>query len=58
MDHIRFLFFEKLRKPVGKRQVKIAGAEQVLNPNSGHSRDAIYPGIGRANQRIVMTALA
>ena len=58
MDNVRLLIFEILRQPIGKRQIKIAGAKQILNPNPCQSSDAVDPGIGRANQRIVMTPLA
>jgi hypothetical protein len=58
MHNVRRLFFKELRESISEWQIKIAGAEEILNPNPGHSRDAIDPGIGRANEDIVMTTLA
>ena len=57
MDDVRRVLFQELRKSVSKRQIEVARAEEILHTNSGHSCDPVDTGIGRTNQRVVMTSL-
>ena len=57
VDDIGFLLFEELRQPVGKRQIQVAGTEEVLHANPRLPGGRIYPGIRRANEDIVVTPL-
>ncbi len=58
MHDIGLCFLEVLRQAIGKRQVEVAGAEQVLHTYAGLSCHVVDAGIRRTNQRIVVSAIA
>ena len=53
---VRLLLADELGKTVGERQVQIAGAEQVVNPDSCGACGAVDAGTRRAHQQAVVTA--
>ena len=48
---------DKLREPVREREIEIAGAEEILDPDAVLARYRVDPRAGRADENIVVTAL-
>ncbi len=58
MNDVRAILFQKLRQPIGERQVEVARAKEILNTNSRLPCAAINSRIGRTNERVVMASLS
>ena len=54
---VRLLLFQELRQTVGKRQVQVAGAEEIVDADAMLSGDRIDPRIGRTNQDALVAPL-
>ena len=58
MHDIRSLVLKKLREPIAKGQIKIAGAKKILHTNFRLACHGINPGVRRTDKDVVMATLA